>query len=455
MFHNTTGGKYTSNPDNSTVTYTFPKKASFLLGDVSIPLDDLTVECYSQGFDLNTIKQMAHAVSLIPPKNKHVYNTPFVINDQELLESYYPLRDEFKKNGIEYMPFLEFVALRTQIDEGIVSDSETIKHFESVNQFCIDWNKQNLNQIRRQLHEIINSNNDFPKHISLIYDDRKIKHTSHIILTFEDKNKCTVNIVNSLSALYAFGGLETRETIKDQIDISECIEIFESNYLALFTKWDDEKPKFTLKLTEPVSALFINNVYSDMLGSLERLNINIDSVVFVNSRYNQKDTLECVPFSIQSKLDYVHGESIDLLSSLKETAARLRAEHAILIYLLTGEKCIHHFKKLDADERSVHYSDTNWYPHYSEVCQKLNAIIYSLPAKELKKLYDYYGQDNVTQLALTFKDDIPYLLPQQNESSAKSNIVTRFWGRIFNCQQAGTPSKSTEKEEVPAHIKRI
>ncbi len=71
-------------------------------------------------------------------------------------------------------------------------------------EFCKAFNKKKIEAARSEIQEILSNGKEFPKNISMIYDDRIRKHSFHIILSFLNAKISTLIIDNTLSPLYTF-----------------------------------------------------------------------------------------------------------------------------------------------------------------------------------------------------------------------------------------------------------
>src|SRR5580704_7328452 len=103
MFHNTENGDY---QDNGLVTtYTFPKEAAFNVNNVSIPLGGITIRCFGGRFDHDSIKHFTEMASLLRSNDKNcsIYNTGIILSNDEISGRGYPVREDFTKNGLEYL----------------------------------------------------------------------------------------------------------------------------------------------------------------------------------------------------------------------------------------------------------------------------------------------------------------------------------------------------------------
>jgi hypothetical protein len=74
-----------------------------------------------------------------------------------------------------------------------------------------------------------------------------------------------------------------------------------------------------------------------------------------------------------------------------------------LSYLLTGMRKIPRFSRDQANDVGIQQEDSNWYPNYAEVCDKLDAAIKLLPLSSLRKLQDAFSLIDSEQLHASFK----------------------------------------------------
>ncbi len=144
--------------------------------------------------------------------------------------------------------------------------------------------------------------------------------------------------------------------------------------------------KIVLQFSDNLDNNFMNVIYGKVAESLGALGFKITTTQIKQTKYNQKRTNECVPFSIQNKIDFITETESDFVNeNVNKQRVRFRAEQAILVYLLTGENCLLHYNKEDAQERGVTYKDCNWYQNYQIVCKEIDFRISRLSLNDLKK----------------------------------------------------------------------
>lgn len=165
--------------------------------------------------------------------------------------------------------------------------------------------------------------------------------------------------------------------------------------------------------------------YARMCNILrEKLNIPVQKVTIDISPYNQKSTDECVVFSLQNKMDLC-DRSLPSSESASELSSRLRAEQAILAYLLTGVLQIPHADEQECVEYQYNYPADEWYGNYPEVCQYLDMAIANLEFSELSKLYLAIEMDGLLSLSSIFKSML--LQHMLSKVSQEDYIETPSW----------------------------
>jgi hypothetical protein len=403
MFRNTTGGDYQDNGVKA--FYTFPKGAVFEINDVSIPLEGMTVDCYGGQFDGGSIEHFTKVSSLLHPQKEGTDNTAIFINDNDISGRGYPLRDEFLKYGIDYLSAMEFNNYKNKICN---EDLPTDKLRKIIN-FFQEWAAGNRTKISDEIQKIVGKNNRFPKNLSMIYDDRLLKHTTHIVLSFETPNRCILHVDNTLSPLFTFFSAYLPLIVNQlKIDADECPEKIaddQSRFVELYKNKDcNEESPTKLELSLPVNQIFIAECYKRMKEMLGKLGLEIRDVKIHHSFYNQKMTDECVTYAIQNKLDYVTGNHEKSNETVRQNGIRLRAEHAVLSYLLSGNIFIHRYNDQHAGDFGFKYDETSWYPNYTDVCKKLDDEIKRLSFDDLNKLYLSTEIDDTTKLSTRFVD---------------------------------------------------
>lgn len=400
MFRNTAGGHHTDN-DSKTI-YTFPKNAVFEINGVSIPLGGMTVECYGRGFDGDSIGHFTNVASSIIPHKQDIYNTSIFISDQDIRKDGYPSPKDFLKNGMEYISPADLRTYQEKVlDQGLPRD-----HLNKIVVFVTkEWQAGNRQRILREIQAVVEENQKFPKNISIIYDDRGLKHTSHIVLSFETPDKCVLHIDNTLSPFFTFNSQHLKISTHETINPYECLEKIkndESRFIELYNA--EEKLCASLEFSLPVNEMFITKHYKRMKEMLESIGLKIKDVKIHHSLHNQKDTYECVPYAIQNKLDYVADTKGQPNEAARQQGIRLRAEHAILSYLFSGNTCIPRNEDKHALDRGIKHDVSTWYPNFPEVCMKLDESIKSLSFTELRRLYLSIELDDTNKISEKFAE---------------------------------------------------
>jgi hypothetical protein len=409
LFKNTHGGIYKCNEYGQTITYTFPLGASINLNGIELNISGLTVESYGGRFDDTSVKYFAKAISKIPSASTHIINTSLFMVDRDISGDGYPDREEFNRYKVPYLSPQDFNKIQYVINELPRNHPDLMKHQNTV-RFIIKWREDSKNNMKHQLNAIFNQNNVFPKYISILYDDRELEHTTHIILEYTSKNECILKIDNTISIAERFGKALI-EQVKTQynLDITIANESFSNikpNFIKFHNK-DNPTNSIELELNLPIQQKLIDEVYTRMISALKGLQVPIRGVLINSSPYNQKLTSECVPFSIQNKINFIEQEKYDGEESVLEKAARVRAEQAVLVYLFNGATNIPKNDEQTCKDLGISYQQEQWYPNYAKMCEHLNTIISQAPVAELEELYLAIELDDCLSLSDSFK---PFLL---------------------------------------------
>lgn len=406
MFYNTVGGQYKRDKTKKRVFYTFPDNAYCEIDGVKIPLGQLTVQCQGEHLDGATIEHFTKVSSSVASRTP-IFNTSLLICDNDISETGYPLRADFEKKGIEY---LDSNTYNAWIDEFRLKmppkDDKRRVQVEKIQTFIKQWASQNRKDLSDKINEIVSKDNIFPKNISIIYDDRHMQHASHVVLSFQSKTTCTLRVDSTVSptvVLLPADQLDLLSTLK--IDIEEYDETTKDldNHSQIILAKKDKEP-IVLGMSGSVDDFFKNRLYARMKDMIQSLGFNVSNVELRHSRHNVKMTAECVPFAVQDKIDYVTGRQTATEEKASQKGIRLRAEQAILSYLVTGEPSIAHYD--DNVRRDCHNpvcDPTEWYPNYREVCEKLNTRIKALSFAELRTLYLAQEIDADVQLAFKIR----------------------------------------------------
>lgn len=424
IFNNTTGGHYDYDGYGAMVSYTFPENAYVDLKGVRISIAGLKVDAYGGKFDSESNQFFIQTASLLPEKFFTQYNTNLFINDNEVSGNGFPGREDFKKYNIGYLNPEEFNALQREVNSN-TSHPKTPLLIKTID-FLKKWSTDNQKDIKSKIQAILSKNSHYPKHLSIIYDDRKLKHTTHIVLSFESPNNCTLRIDNTLSPTCTFfPPYMSQELEKLGINLTTCKEsISKTNprFIELFKNQRDEQSEVQLELREPVNSLMLKVAYGRMINILqEQLGIPVKQVKINYSSYNQKNTDECVVFAIQNKIDFIENNPFMFESTL-ETGTRLRAEQAILAYLLQKTSQIPHADEQASKDYNFNYPVSEWYPNYSEVCGYLDEAISNLKFSDLSKLFLATELDGDLSLSPSFKK----ILLHQMSLKAKQEDYTEI-----------------------------
>lgn len=401
MFHNTINGEYLAQKNGLKTSYKFPENASILLGNTSIPLSGLTVECYGGTFDAITIQQFANTVSYVKAADTNIYNTDIFITSMQLRKNDYPSRKDFFLQGIEFMSLKDLDQLQKAMKSGFSISEFQEMHHEQIVKFIKKFNNDKITSFKKRIDDILNNQNQFPKNISIIYDDRDLKHTTHIILEFINSGQFNLIIQNTLSPLYTFIGPENIKKVAEHMDPLKCREIVNEDSLVL--SGNGKVYKFNIIID------FFNDIYLNMIENLKKIGYEMLEIELKDLN-NQKNTSECVILSMQNKLDYISAKKAeDNTESVNRKRIRTRAEMTVLLYLLTADKNILRHDDSDAKDRGVEYKSDDWYPNYANVCNELDKKLFNLSLPELEDLHSLYTMDS-TKLAPVFKDKIKQII---------------------------------------------
>lgn len=418
IFNNTTDGHYDYDDYGATVSYTFPENAYVDLKGVRISISGLKVSAYGGKFDGESNQFFNQTASLLPEKSFDHYNTKLFIDDSEVSGSGYPGRKDFKKYNINYLNPIEFNALQQEVNSNTSHPKAPllIKTIE----FLRKWSADNQNDTKTKLQAILSKSPHYPKHLSIIYDDRKLKHTTHIVLSYESPSNCILRIDNTLSPTYTFFPPHMTQQLENLgINLTTCKESVSktnSRFIELFKNQADEKSAVQLELLEPVNSLMLKVAYARMVNILqEQLEIPITQVNINYSPYNQKNTDECVVFAIQNKIDFIVGNSSTFESTL-ETGTRLRAEHAVLAYLLQKTSQIPHADEQTCKDYNFNYPVSEWYLNYPEVCGYLDRAISNLEFSDLSQLFLATELDSELSLSPFFKKIVLHQMSLKTKS---------------------------------------
>lgn len=418
MFYNTIGGHYERR--GKMVSYVFPENAYVEISECRIPIGNLKVECHAEGYDDVSIKHFSDVISLVQPAENKIYNSSIYINDCHISAYGYPGKEDFKKYGVEYISPPEFDNLESQaIEKKLPPGHSLCRRLDEVKNLFKRKADDNCKVIVSKIERILKGDKSFPKKVSIIYDNRVQRHVSHIVLEFYSMKQCVLHIENTISSLIALYPshllAQLMEDFKISLDDIEE-EIPEDKMRAHFIdvyKINTNKPLFSVQLSAPINEILINAVYKRMILMIKSLGFSISNVIMYH-RYNQKDSLECVPFACQNKLTYITQSTMLVDELVLHRGARIRAQHAILTYLLKG---MDHIPRYSDDvtkqygyaydekykESGYTYTAEEWYPNFSDVCSQLNDSIQQMPFNELSKLYLSLDLDGVTKLSDKFK----------------------------------------------------
>jgi predicted HicB family RNase H-like nuclease len=371
MFHKTTGGLATDN--ENLVSYTFPKGAVIEVNDLKISLANLKVECFGGTLDTDTAEHFTKVAALVKT-NKDVINAAIYICDNDISGEGYPGPDDFKKYGLTFMTNPEFKKYRDKI----LSEELPRHELKAMVTFFKRWAEDNRKILLDQIQAALKSKKEFPKKLSVIYDDRIHKHTSHIVLIFESKKRCTLQIDNTLSAaFYTFRDQALALCKEYNVNPDNCISSIAKHdpyTIELRRSVNDNKVFSAMQLDVPIIKLLTEDAYGHMKKIMQQLLSLTDiQVKILNSVYNQNATYECVPYSIQNKLDAIDDVAVKPTNEgSRNRGIRFRAQQAVLSYLMTGCRIIPRYNDMRAQYFQMDYTTQNWYPNFETVCKELD-----------------------------------------------------------------------------------
>lgn len=473
MFHNTAGGDYQDN--GSVVYYTFPKDAVFEINNVIIPIAGIMLKCFGGKLDPESLKHFTKIASLLSSKTPEIYNTSIYINDNEIGGNGYPSRDDFVKHGVDYLSPEEFIDYQDKVRYKKISNyilknivafftqwswsADNLKLNKLVT-FLIQWSADHRKRISKEIHKIVNENTQFPKNLSIIYvtSSFKFKHATHIVLSFETSNKCVLHIDNSLSPSSTFCSQALLNLEFDIDEYSERILDDQSKFIELYKKNGRNQESFIkLALLEPVNQLFIRYFYQDMIKVLSLLDLQITDVKVHHSYNSQKKTDECVSYAIQNKLTYITNSNDQYNETARQRGIRLRAEHAILSYLLNGDILIPRFNDQNAKDCGCKYEDGCWYPNFEDVCKKIEGAIKSLSFNDLNKLYLSTEIDDTNKLSTKFSDLILSAMKDKLPNDEYKQIVSSDFSqtRAIFMEKTMAPGIFYNKDKQSLFVSRL
>lgn len=448
MFHNSEGGKHQDKKD--VVSYKFPKNATVQVGDVAIPLGDIQISSYGLSYDHDSLRHFSKVNTHVVPKDPKIINTGICIIDDEIDPSLnpfrFPTREDYEKHAKGIRPDATLLPAM-QIFTGAEPINAFAQIFKDVNEKVA---KEKREEYFSQIMEHVNKDDVFPKSLSLIYDDRKVRHTNHIVLTFADKNTCKVIFDCNISVIYSFGGAarsfvtQVKKAGFDPYNCREKIVPGKPYWWGIYNKQNNYL--MSLIFAKKVEEMIFDGVYKHIWQNLKKLGLNISSCGINYTKYNEKGTDECVPIAIQNQLDFLNcAKSEYTPDDARELGIRLRAQQAILSYLFTGstvipkfsdeqlwELCATSYMASDksfpmkqgmeaqfAKFKNEKYKEGTWYPQFETVCKTIDEKIKSLPFADLSKLYLTIGIAGVTSLAPHFRSVLNEALLEKVENECQ------------------------------------
>lgn len=441
IFQNTSGGTYERKEYGKPVTYIFPKGASINLDGVELNISGLRVECYGGRMDGATNEYFAEVVSRIPSASTNIINTDMFINDI-ISGGGYPDRDFFNQYKADYLSPKEFNDLQN-LAHTLPMGHPVVVKFENIVHFFHKWAADGQNDIKNRLNTILKQNNIFPKCISIMYDDRKLKHTTHIVLEYKSRNECTLRIDNTLSMVGMVGKPLVEQVKKQyQLDLEEARESFSSEkptFIRFHNKNNPGEGDISLEMASPVKQILFNQAYARMTSFLKSLGVPVKDVAINCSPYNQKLTEECVPFAIQNKINFVEQRKYDGTESVFEMGARIRAEQTLIACLLDGKTSIPRYSEHLCKDMGLVYQPEHWYPNYAEVSASLKKIISKASLEELSALYVAIDLDGCLSLAPSWNQFILECIESKTSLENYSVVGTHVddtRGQFFHVQLA-------------------
>jgi hypothetical protein len=426
FFNNTHGGVYEYREYGKVGFYTFPAGASANFDGIKLDISGIKVACYAGKFDRKSIVYFAKAVSRLPSA-AGVINSELFINDSAISGDGWPGRVAAERYGIPDQD--AFFSLQERVRSLADDHPDVLEHLRIVLSLR-QWAKDEQKKIRDKLNFFVKQNAVFPKKISLLYDDREVGHTTHIVLTYQSEGECTLQIDNTLSTVPMLERTLIDGAKRDhQIDIEEVHESFspmKPNFIKFHSKERPIVGDIELEMSRPIAEFFLRNAYNRMIFMLsKKLDLPMRRVAIRSSPYNQKNTNECVPFSIQNKIDFIEQSEPITSESLMERAIRFRAEQAIISYLLNGGSKIPHFDEMTSTKLGFSYPEDEWYPNYAKVCEELNQRFGHLSQEALEKLMlSLEIDDKSVPLSPLFKKLLLEILKAKIDPSAYEIIST-------------------------------
>jgi hypothetical protein len=419
------------------------------VNDMKIPLGNLKVECFGGTLDTDTAEHFTKVASLIKTTNKDVINTAIHICDNEISGEGYPSHKDFKKYGFMYMPRDEFIKYQNKI----ISENLPHHHLLAIISFFKLWAEDNRKKLLDQMQASLKSKKEFPKKLSVIYDDRKHQHTSHIVLIFESEKQCSLQIDNTVSAAFATFRDEAIAVCKEyDVNPNDCVTSIAKNdpcTIEMRRSVNDKRVFVAMKLDAPIIQILAENAYGRMKKIMQQLlGLKDIEVNILDSVYNQNATFECVPYSIQNKLDCIHDVAVKPTNEDSRTLGiRLRAQQAVLSYVLTGYRMIPRYDDERSKSFKMDYTTQNWYPNFEDVCQELDLRITSLrkitSQKNLPRYFIFHLQQSSKwiQPANIFSEDFDVKV-----NPRKTTILFDFSNKSFDETVIGSePQKYSYK----------
>lgn len=274
--------------------------------------------------------------------------------------------------------------------EGVSTQEEYFElcQMDEITNFRARLAADNRSNLYLRIQKIVDSSPHFPKEISLIWDDRFTQHTSHVILTFHDSKTYSILIDNTHSPTYTIANQYFKQVFDSldflTTDIVEKISDLPPHSIQICHS--SGKTLIEILLTDSPSDVFKGYAYASIDETMRNFDWTLKKVDVRQSRYNAKGVdHSCVALAVQNKLDYITGRVSELGKTAVEAGFLIRAQQAILSYLLTGKSSIPYKIILNSIGEKLEYP--NWYLNYEEVCSKLNAAIEGLSFGDLQSLY--------------------------------------------------------------------
>ncbi|MFC3909900.1 hypothetical protein ACFORL_12555 [Legionella dresdenensis] len=415
LFYNTPGGTYSFYPDKKPKAYTFPTDAYIEINKVRISLSGIKVNVHDIGYDSESISAFSKSAALVHSRNPGVINTPLYINDSNISDGV-PSRQDLARFHVPFISPDEFEVLVRRL-HGLSFHStnpDAKRFFQLKRDFAVIENAYK-NQYKEKIKKQLSQLSTYPKHLSIIYDDRRLQHATHIILTYHSTTECSLQIDSTISFLFVMYGPNVYRFLAEghSINYDTCIEKINPlhpNVIDVYCSSADTKPAISFEFSAPIDEMIFNCCYARMVKVLCLLDIPLKKVVLHHTPYNNKFTLHCVPFAIQNKIDFVLGESHAIAESVFESGLRIRAEQAVLSYLTGGFEAIPHYDAVTAADFKVTYSPEKWYSNFDEVCSALRKAIAELSYQELESLYLSTEVNDACEIANSIKKYIKQVL---------------------------------------------